>query len=259
MRKLLYKIIKLYYLFGANKEKVTLYLENWENSLNDTRKYYLNTYQYFTFFTDKKIVTHRDYFRNNKKGFGEDSFHIMWEMLYDKFQYENFLEIGVYRGQTISLNSLLSKIKGKTLDVHGISPFDQSGDSVSNYISIDFLEDTLNNFNYFELSKPSLLKAYSTDQIAIDYISNKKWDCIYIDGSHDLEIVRKDWALCSKNIKLGGIIVMDDSSMFINYKNPFFSFKGHRGPSIVSDEIAKDNTQFKEILRVGHNRVFQKI
>lgn len=258
MRSLIYKIVKICYLIGSSKKNILNYLGNWSNSIDNTRKYYLNTYRYFTFFADKEIVEHRNYFKKNKKGFGEDSFHIMWQLLYDKFQYENFLEIGVYRGQTISLNSLIAKKKGKTLDVHGISPFDQSGDSVSNYISIDFLEDTYFNFDYFKLHKPSLLKAYSTDQEAIEYISRKEWDCIYIDGSHDLEIVMKDWDLCSKYIKSGGIIVMDDSSLFLNYKNPFFSFKGHEGPSRVADEIANGNLEFTEILRVGHNRVFQK-
>ena len=259
MRTYIYNLFKFLYLFGASNKKIKEYLDVWNNSLIDSRKYYLRTYQYFRLYLDSRLVEHRIYFRDNQKGFGEDAFHAMWAILFEKFQYRNFLEIGVYRGQTISLNALIAKIQGKNLDVHGVSPFDKSGDSVSNYISIDFMEDTFLNFSKFHLPKPSLLKAFSTDQIAVDYISNNIWDCIYIDGSHDLDVVRSDWALCSSNLKIGGIIVIDDSSKFVNYNNPFFSFKGHEGPSIVAEEIACNSQEFKEILRVGHNRVFQRL
>ena len=52
--------------------------------------------------------------------------------------------------------------------------------------------------------------------------------------------------------------MLDDASLYANYKAPFFAFKGHPGPSKVAEEI-KENPHFKEVLRVGHNRVFEKI
>ena len=191
------------------------------------------------------------------RGFGEDAFHSMWWQLIRRFRPANFLEIGIYRGQTISLVSLISKIEGITCQAHGISPFSSAGDSVSEYLrKIDYLEDTLGNFRHFSLPEPALLKAYSTDSEAVAKIRETSWDCIYIDGNHDYDIVKKDWEVCSESLAPGGIVVLDDSGLTTEYKPPRFATGGHPGPSRLASEI--DRNAFKEILQVGHNRVFQK-
>jgi hypothetical protein len=40
------------------------------------------------------------------------------------------------------------------------------------------------------------------------------------------------------------------------YRPPSFATSGHPGPSRIADEIDRNN--FREILQVGHNRVFQR-
>ena len=255
-----YFFLKQLYLLGGNKKNLNEYLQNFDNSLLDTRNYYLQCFKYFNKFSSIQIKDHRFYFSQNKRGYGEDAFHVMWELLYDKYNFSNFVEIGVYRGQTISLISLLASIKKRDIEVYGLSPFNNTGDEVSNYITIDFLEDTIINFKYFNLKKPNLIKHYSTDQEAHEFIQNNKWDCVYIDGSHDYDIVKQDWEIASNSVKIGGIVVFDDSSLYLNYTNPFMSFKGHVGPSkFVEDLKSKGLDEFKEILIVGHNRVFKKI
>jgi hypothetical protein len=258
---IIYKyFLKQLYLFGGNKKNLNKYLQNFDNSLLDTRKYYLKCFKYFNKYSSLQIKEHRFYFSQNKRGYGEDAFHVMWELLYDKFNFSNFIEIGVYRGQTISLISLLASIKNRDIEVYGLSPFNNTGDEVSNYITIDFLEDTIINFKYFNLKKPHLIKHYSTDQEAHEFFQKYKWDCVYIDGSHNYDIVKQDWEIASNSVKIGGIVVFDDSSLYLNYSNPFMSFKGHVGPSkFVEDLKSKGINDFKEILIVGHNRVFKKI
>ena len=91
----------------------------------------------------------------------------------------------------------------------------------------------------------------------MDVIRSKKWDVVYIDGSHDYNVVKSDFGLCSSVLSSGGIIVMDDSALYTSFKPPIYSSGGHPGPSSVADEINRD--VFKEILSVGHNRVFKKI
>lgn len=182
----------------------------------------------------------------------------MWYLLYEKYRFNNFLEIGVYRGQTISLVGLLAKLKKAEVMVYEISPFNDAGDNVSKYVEINYEMDVLNNFNHFSIKPPMLIKALSTEKPAIDAISSRYWDCIYIDGSHEYEIAKEGWLNCSKQVRLGGIIVLDDASLYTNYVAPFFAFNGHPEPSKVAGEI-KDDFHFKEILRVGHNRVFEKI
>jgi predicted O-methyltransferase YrrM len=89
-------------------------------------------------------------------------------------------------------------------------------------------------------------------------IASRNWACIYIDGNHDYEIARQDWELCSEHLRPGGLIVLDDSGLTTSYvPHAHLATGGHPGPSRLTQEI--DRARFREILQVGHNRVFQKI
>jgi hypothetical protein len=226
-------------------------------SLRDPSAYYVRAFQDFHRTCPAELRAHRDYFRQDSRGFGEDAFHSMWWRLVRKFRPASFLEIGVYRGQVLSLVSLIARLEKIECAVTGISPFSSAGDSVSVYLSnLDYQADTLANFRHFNLPEPVLLKAYSTDQAALDVIASKPWDMIYIDGNHDYDVVLKDWQACSAALTAGGIIVLDDSGLSSRYRPLPFSTAGHPGPSKLASEI--DSSQFEEILQVGHNRVFRK-
>ena len=232
-------------------------LQDFASGLNDRSGYYRRAYRSFHNELPQALRDHREYFQSERRGFGEDAFHTLWWLLVKRFQPANFLEIGVYRGQTISLVALLNKLADTPCDIHGISPFSSAGDSVSKYrAEVDYLSDTLANFDHFSLPHPNLLKAYSTDSEAVAHIRSRTWDCIYIDGNHDYEIVRKDWEVCSTNVNPGGLIVLDDSGLTTSYRPPRFATGGHPGPSKLAAELT--NSAFAEILQVGHNRVFQK-
>jgi len=233
-------------------------LEEWGHSISNPTGYYLNCVRYFhgPHFPEE-LRQHRRYFQQDQRGFGEDAFHVMWLMLFREMRPKRFLEIGVYRGQTISLVALLQRLLDINGSVMGISPFSPAGDSVSTYRDhLDYLQDTKLNFRAFDLPDPELLKAYSTDRIATDRIRQESWDAIFIDGNHDYEIAKADWSACSASIRTGGIIVLDDSALGTAYNPPHFATAGHPGPSRLAAEI--DPIGFREILRVGHNRVFQK-
>lgn len=258
MKKQLLDLYKKIYLLGGSASTRQTYLSDWENSLRDPRKYYLEATRFFYSSLPPELREHRKYFTKELRGFGEDAFHVMWFLLYSKYHFNSFLEIGVYRGQTISLLSLLAKRENRELTTYGVSPFSSIGDSVSDYLgTVDYLTDTQKNFRNFSLKEPTLVKAYSTDDIAKETISSRQWDCIYIDGSHDYEIVLKDWDLCSRHVPVGGLVVMDDASLHTDAELPFFAFKGHDGPSKVADAV--DRSNFREVLRMGHNRAFQRI
>ena len=91
----------------------------------------------------------------------------------------------------------------------------------------------------------------------VELIKSQSWDLIYIDGNHDYEIVKKDFEVCSSALSPNGLIILDDSSLYTDYSPPRYSTAGHPGPSKLANEI--DKNKFKEILAVGHNRVFMKI
>jgi hypothetical protein len=244
-------------LAGARVEQLESNLADWPNSLQDPTGFYLDAHRYFHLLLPPSLREHRNYFRQNSRGFGEDAFHVLWFLLFRRFKPVSFLEIGVYRGQTLSLALMLQDQFEIAGEIAGISPFNPAGDSVSRYrTDIDYEQDTRVNCAQFTRRIPTLLHAYSTDESAKSLIASRAWDCCYVDGNHDYEIARADWNLCAANVKTGGIIVLDDSGLGTSFTPPAFASKGHPGPSRVAEEI--DRTAFDEVLRVGHNRVFQK-
>ena len=221
----------------------------------------IKNYQYhFWFYLNKipkKFKNHRIYFKSNGRGYGEDAFHSMWYHIFKDFKPFNILEIGVFRGQTLSLFLMLSDFFNLKSSVYGISPLENVGDTVSSYPNINYREDILKNTRRFSRKNYFILDELSTSSKSINFISSKKWDLIYIDGNHDYEVAKMDFNNCSNNLNIGGLIVLDDSSLFTNFNPPFYSNSGHPGPSKVADEI--DLNIFKEVLAVGHNRVFKKL
>lgn len=230
---------------------------DWPHSLTDPTAFYLRCCHYFDRSLPELLREHRHYFTQKRRGFGEDAFHTMWFLLFREFRPTSFLEIGVFRGQSLSLAALLAREFKLDCFVQGIAPFSSAGDAVSKYRSgLNYQADTLQNFAHFNLSAPALLKAYSTDAAAKQLIASRPWDLIYIDGNHDYEIAKQDWELCSQNLAPGGIIVLDDSGLTTCFRPPTFATGGHPGPSQLAQEISRP--PFTEILQVGHNRVFQK-
>jgi hypothetical protein len=230
--------------------------EDWARSLVDPTGFYVDAFRYFDKRIPEALKEHRLYFGEEQRGYGEDAFHAMWFWLFQEFRFASFLEIGVYRGQTLSLAALLQKRLGIQGTIVGVSPFTPIGDAVSSYrVDLDYLEDTLTNFEHFDLPSPHLIRCLSTDEDAIAAMRSREWDCIYIDGGHDYEVVKADWDHAAANIARGGVIVMDDAALYTDFRPPFSPFKGHPGPSQVADEVGPE---FVEILRVGHNRAFMR-
>ena len=221
---------------------------------NETYRYFQKS---FRVWSPNWVRKHRSYFATEGRGFGEDAFHAAWIALICEFKPKKMLEIGVYRGQTLSLWALAGKKLGLSQEILGISPLDSSGDEVSLYQSLDYLSDIQTNFHYFGLPNPDLLKAFSTDVEALQVIESGNWDLIYIDGSHEYSVVNSDLKAAAKGLVSGGILVIDDSSLFTDFKlSTSEAFRGHPGPSKVFEEI--DSSEFEFLFGVGHNNVLRK-
>lgn len=224
-------------------------------TLNMEHEYF---HHYFWNLAPDWLVNHRSYFSINKRAFGEDAFHAMWYLIFKEFKPKKILEIGIYRGSTLTLFSLLVNKLKLNSKVHGISPFSSAGDDVSTYLEdLDYLSDVKKNFEHFNLPLAYLHKGFSTNIEMVKIIESNSWDLVFIDGNHDYDVAKHDFIVCSSALKNGGLIVFDDASLYVDFKPPFYSSAGHSGPSKVVSEI--DKLQFKEILSVGHNRVFKKI
>src|SRR6266511_1828181 len=214
---------------------------------------YLYCVYFFDNFLPRPVRQHRRYFAANRRGFGEDAFHAMWFLLFQQFQPARALEIGVYRGQTITLWKLLSRHLGFECSIGCVSPLTPAGDLVSKYEPhLDYYNDVVVNHQRFHLPLPSFCRHLSTSPEAKTFVHKQCWDVIYIDGSHDYEVAKQDWGVCSQAVASKGLIVLDDSALQTEFRPPCFSTAGHPGPTRVAREI--DPSQFREIFSAGHNR-----
>ena len=214
-------------------------------------------YRYFDHHFDtilgETLKSHRSYFLANNRGFGENAFHSMWYQIFKEYRPKQILEIGVYRGQTLSLFSILSKLFETKSSVFGISPLSSAGDEVSDYLrGIDYAKDIASHHEFFRLPPATIVKAYSTDPAALELIGSKKWDLIYVDGSHDYDVVKSDYEVCKRNLNELGLLVFDDSSLYFDFDR---SFKGHPGPSKLVNEVVSNEMEL--LIGVGHNNVFR--
>ena len=254
--QLLYVLIFLDKVYISLRYIVTFKPKSWDtithNVVNRNRIY--RYYQVsFLKFCPAWIIHHRKYFKD--KGFGEDAFHAFWFDIISTFKPKRLLEIGVYRGQVISLWALIGKKLDFEMEVVGISPLNNSADTVSSYISMDYESDVYSHFLHFSLDLPTIKKGLSKEHT--DYIRTGDWDLIYIDGSHNYEDVSLDLESAYVGLKKGGLVILDDSSLFTSFK-PIVTraFKGHPGPSRIFSEI--DINKWTFLCGVGHNNLLCK-
>lgn len=239
--------------FIKNHNSVVSSLKHRVHSGQDSYIYYDIKYRWLS---PRWLRAHKKFFSREERGFGEKSFHAAWNDIITEFRPQYVLEIGVYRGQILSLWKLIAQKNFLPIDVYGITPLENVNDSVSTYMDIDYEADIKKNFTKFNLEYPRILKALSTDNRARELITSRKWDLIYLDGNHDFEIILKDYILAHANLKKQGILCFDDSSLFMNFKIDGV-FKGHDGPSRVVKEYA--SKEMIHLMTVGHNNFFMKI
>ncbi len=209
----------------------------------------------------EKLKEHRFYFSQENRGFGEDAFHAFWMELFRLHRPTRMLEIGVYQGQTVTLWRLISDLLGIDSEIWGITPLSDSGDAHSQYPKINYAEAISRHLTLFSLKPIKILKCLSTAPDAKALICGQddvaSWDLIYIDGSHDYEIVLQDYQNAIKGLKRSGLLVLDDSSLHLAFKEGFYGkFKGHPGPSRVSKEIAFQELRYQG--SISHLNIFQK-
>jgi hypothetical protein len=214
------------------------------------------------FYSDDLLKEHRFYVEDNNLGFGERPFHVIWREIIKK-QNTNFkfLEIGVYKGQVLSLVKLLSNFYEKNIEFYGVTPLDNSGDRYSNYENTDYkslIQNLFNRFNLdFDLNK-NLIIGDSNNELIKDLIRLKGlFDVVYIDGCHDYKCVVSDINLMKEITKVGSLIVFDDSSCNKDLPNNFF--KGHLEVCQAITDYLENDSDFVEEICVGHNRVFKRI
>jgi hypothetical protein len=248
------------YLFSLKKNRFNFdqpFVEIIE-AFKDRNDMYAYMHHHFLFLAPKYLLLHRNYFKQSQRGFGEDAFHSMWLKIFTQYRPKLALEIGVYRGQVITLWALISGMENIQCEIHGLSPFSPAGDCVSDYLkNLDYRQDVIDSCENLKISPPNLMQAFSNEPNGIAYVRSIKWDLIYIDGNHDYEVALNDYEISKDSLSDGGILVMDDSSLYTEYRPRRFSFSGHPGPSKIVRDLAMREMKF--LCAVGHNNIFMKI
>lgn len=227
------------------------------------------------------LKQHRDWVEKNAWGFGDRAFHYMWYLLLrDEVLLRprpKLLEVGVYKGQVISLWSLISGILNvPSPQITAVSPFGsdyrRGGRILARLFSRKYREDMIvgNVFpsgDYFacvqkifdqfrlDINAVRFIHGYSQDRPVIERLYDGGcFDVIYIDGGHRYDQVVADLAIYPRMVALGGYLVLDDASVF----QPGSMFwKGIENVSRAVEEWGAPG--FKNVLNVGHNRIFQRI
>lgn len=216
------------------------------------------------------LKAHRDFVEQCEWGLGDRAHTGMWSLIIEMMPSAfKALEIGVYRGQVVSLWGLIAKHLGKTPEIYGVSPYAGTDDSVNSYPKKrDYLADVGLIFDTFQVPlewfTPIVGKSQSADVI-LEADRCAPYDILYIDGCHEYIAVGQDIENYAPMLRSGGILVVDDASCYLNMP-PFTSEVGYNrcwaGIQQVSDAVRdflEPRTDFVHRFAVGHNRVFQKV
>jgi len=201
-----------------------------------------------------EFVSLRTFVEENAFGFGEKQFYPMHKLLVEELGDDiSFLEIGVFRGQTLVLYGLLRELCSKNIEIIGITPLDSTdGHWESDYeFDIKYIHDK------FKLPQPTIIKGLSTDPDVIKKATAV--DILYIDGGHTKEVVTSDIENYSGLVKKGGFLVIDDSANNIpGTINGYFW--GIQAVSDVVDELLPntENNEWEYLGNIIHNRVWKR-
>jgi len=204
-----------------------------------------------------QLNDHRTFVENHIFGFGERSFPWLWHLVVKEMPAKfMFMEIGVFKGQTLSLVQLLANMQDKKVKRYGVTPLSTEGGVwESDYKrDIEFIHDK------FSLPKDyTILEGLSEDPAIIQQAGKLKLDILYIDGGHEEKHITNDIDNYSHLVKPGGFMVIDDCCN--SFAQPFGYFQGIESVTKVVDAKLPPRTQNPEwefIFSVVHNRVYRR-
>jgi len=240
----------------------------------------------FRHFTEKTAATpilaaHRHHAEEHKLGFGDPAFHYLWFLLLqaaaEKFSRPRCLEIGVFKGQVISLWALLARELNLPLEIHALTPlqgnppppitlwnrlryrvdrdYREQVKTGNFYAQEDYAAIVRGHFSHHGLAFDSvhLHRGYSTDPTLLASLADAQFELIYVDGDHREAGARHDFATFGQKVVPGGWLIADDAA----HDLPGTTFwKGYPEVTAALSELGP--LGFVNVFNVGHNRVFQR-
>jgi len=168
-----------------------------------------------------------------------------------------FLEIGVFRGAILSVIKMISDSIGKTVKRYGVTPLSPAEIGWES----DYAADIKKIHQVFGISDDYvIIQGDSTEQETIEKAKGLELDLLYIDGCHSKFCVQSDIKNYGPLLKVGGYLVIDDSSC--RFPMPWGYFAGIQTVCEGVDELlppAVKNEQYEHLFNIVHNRVWRKI
>lgn len=231
------------------------------------------------------LERHRLWVETNEHGFGDRAFHYLWYLLLrDELLTRpapRLLEIGVYKGQVISLWAALATALGarERTTIAAITPLsdariprkrglahlasrllsrkyrDEFASGNQTYAATDYGAAVRRIFSEFgeQFERVELHRGFSDDAAIERKLSGRQFDLVYIDGGHRYEETTHDIVTYGSLVVPGGYVVLDDAST----EQPGSAFwKGLPAVSRAAEEM--DPATWANVLNVGHNRVYRR-
>ncbi len=238
----------------------------------------------FTGLTDSvpALKRHRDWVEANRWGYGDRAFHYLWWLtlrdLAERFGRVRALEIGVYKGQTISLWALIARELGLEVEITALSPFAgntrwqprlirslrkrfdrryRAAQAARNLHPVDdYLARNREIFAAFgvDFAAVRLARGTSDDPVVLAQFAGRAFELVYIDGDHSFEVVASDITHFAPLVVPGGLMVMDDAACELPGEG---FWKGVAEVSRAARAIPA--LGFDNPLNVGHNRLYRRV
>jgi cephalosporin hydroxylase len=209
------------------------------------------------------LKAHRDFIEEYYKrgiiyGHGDRCLQYMWKLIVDTLPNSfMFLEIGVYKGQILSLMQIIADKTGKEAKIVGVTPlFDKP---FANYNRLPYIERIYKKFNA-SMENTLILDGLSQDPKIIEKVYEQGlYDAVYVDGDHSYKSTVEDIENFSKCLKVGGYMIVDDASNYKNIPPSVRDFKGLVDVSNAVRDTLENNSSYEELMTCMHVRIFRKI
>lgn len=235
-------------------QTITEFKERWKNSA-ETCKAVKELFEDMVD-ADPALKAHRDFIEHSHYGFGERAFHYMWKLIVNELPDDfRFMEIGVYKGQVISLIRLLAP----KATIYGVTPLDSSGGMADRDYRKD-IEDLHDAFALPNMYRLFVGKSQDPDIINQVLTNVPYLDVLYIDGGHEFEEAYADILNYSPLVKKGGYMVIDDCAN--RFSHPFGYFMGIDSVSAAVDKLLpprKASNEWEHLGNVIHNRIWRRL
>lgn len=230
---------------------------------------------------DPLLAAHRRHVEEHALGFGDPAFHRLWQLLLTaaarRFGRVRALEIGVFKGQVVSLWSLLAREQQLDVSVSALTPL--SGrpmprsrvlNKLRHWFSPRFREQVASGNFYpagdyaaiirahfrrhgLDFDRVTVHRGFSTDPALKAGLADARFEIIYVDGDHTYGGALHDFRHYGPKVVPGGWLVADDAGCEL----PGTVFwKGHDSVSRAAQALP--DLGFTNVLNVGHNRVYER-